>query len=138
MPNKLGQGPANPVYLVDSGSGTDATVQLAAGTTVQLADGTSIVVSGVTLPAAIRHGQTVVASAGTEVTLTTTQAIVTGVIVKALSTNTDLMYVGANPVTSSTGFELAAGEQVFIAVADLTTVWIDSAVNGEGVSWIAT
>ena len=130
MPNKLGQGPANPVYLVDSGSGTDATVQLA--------DGTSIVVSGVTLPAAIRHGQTVVASAGTEVTLTTTQAIVTGVIVKALSTNTDLMYVGANPVTSSTGFELAAGEQVFIAVADLTTVWIDSAVNGEGVSWIAT
>ena len=92
----------------------------------------------VTLPADVYHGQTDVTTAGTEVTLASSQAILSGVTIKAKSANTGLIYVGANPVTSSTGFELNAKESVFLEVANLTTVFVDAAVNGEGVSYIAT
>lgn len=95
-------------------------------------------VASVSLPAAIYHGQKVVATAGTEVALATTQAILSGVTIKALHANTGYIYVGKNPVTNGTGFVLDAGEQIFVEVADLATVYIDSSVNGEGVSYIAS
>jgi hypothetical protein len=80
-----------------------------------------------------------VATAGTQVTLASSQAILSGVTVKALAANTGIIYVGASAVSSSDGFNLAAGEQVFIEVANLTTVWIDASVTGtEGVSWIGS
>ncbi len=92
---------------------------------------------GVGLPSTLYHGQTVVAAAGTEVALAASQTLVSGVTVKAKHANTGMIYVGANPVTSTTGFELAAGEQVFVETANLANVYVDAAVSGEGVSWLA-
>jgi len=95
-------------------------------------------VLSVAIPATIYHGQKTVTTAGTEVALASSQAILSGVRIKALAANTGIIYVGANPVTSTTGFALAAGEEVFVEVANLATVFIDSSVNGEGVSYIAS
>lgn len=89
-------------------------------------------------PSVFYMGQTNVTTAGTEVTIASTQAITMGVTVKAKHGNTGFIYVGTNPVTSTTGYVLRAGESVFVAVANLTTVFIDSSVNGEGVSYVGS
>ena len=62
-----------------------------------------------------------------------------GVFVKALSTNTGKMYVGGagdGTVSSSTGFELSAGNVIFVPVTNLKDVFVDSSVNGEKVCWM--
>ena len=85
-------------------------------------------------------GQKTVTTAGTAVALGT-QLIAGPILVKALPSNTDLVYVGndgASDVTSSNGYPLAASEQVILEhVPNLSNVYVDSAVNGEGVAWIA-
>lgn len=116
------------------GAGTAEIGKLAAGT-ANIGD---VDVASVAIPTTIYHGQKTVTTAGTEVALAASQAILSGVRIKALAANTGIIYVGANPVTSSTGFALAAGEEVFVEVANLATVYIDSSVNGEGVSYIAS
>lgn len=87
---------------------------------------------------ALLHGQKIVTTAGTEVALAASGALTAGVRVKALHDNTGMVYVGANPVTSSTGFELAAGEEVFLEVSSLASVYVDAAEDGEGVSYIGS
>ena len=90
----------------------------------------------IAVPTAIVHGQNIVTTAGTEVALGASTPLYSGVRVKALHANTGWIYVGANPVTATTGYVLDAGEEVFLEVADLATVFIDASVNGEGVSYI--
>jgi hypothetical protein len=88
---------------------------------------------------AAKSGQTVVTTAGTEVVLGT-ETINGPVMVKALAGNTDLVYLGNvdGAVASGTGLELAAGEVViFNQVGDLGSILVDSAVDGEGVAWLA-
>lgn len=105
---------------------------------VETQGGSEVSVLSVAIPTTIYHGQKTVTTAGTEVALAASQAILSGVRIKALAANTGIIYVGANQVTSGTGFALAAGEEVFVEVANLATVYIDSSVNGEGVSYIAS
>jgi len=85
-------------------------------------------------------GQKAVTTAGTALPLGT-QVIDAPMLVKALTTNTGLVYVGndgAMDVTSANGYPLAAGDQViFEHVSSLKQVIVDSAVNGEGVAWLA-
>jgi len=84
-------------------------------------------------------GQTTVTTAGTEVVLGS-QQIGAPLMVKALTTNTGLVYVGESSggVSSSNGMPLAAGEVlIFEFVGQLGSLWVDSAVNGEGVAWLA-
>ena len=95
-------------------------------------------VASVTLPTTVVHGKKTVTTAGTEVALASTATLKSGVTIKALSGNTGLIYVGINPVTSADGFELNAKESVFVEVADPATIYIDSAVNGEGVTYIGS
>jgi hypothetical protein len=95
--------------------------------------GVPVALSAITV---IVHGQKTVTTAGTEVVLGSSTALKSGVRIKALHANTGWIYVGANPVTLSTGFVLDAGEEVFVEVSNLATVYIDSSVNGEGVSYI--
>ena len=61
-------------------------------------------------------------------------------MVKALDTNSDVVALGndgAGDVTVSNGLRLSAGESVvFEYVGHLANLILDSAVNGEGVSWI--
>lgn len=85
-------------------------------------------------------GQKTVTSAGTAVALGT-QAIGGPLAVKALAANTGIVVVGcdgASDVTTANGFQLAAGEAIiFNHVANLGDIWVDAAVNGEGVCWLA-
>lgn len=84
-------------------------------------------------------GQKTVTTAGTAVVLGS-QQVDGSLYVKALTTNTGLVYVGndgAGDVTSANGYPLAAGDQVvFERIDDLNALWVDSAVNGEGVAWL--
>jgi len=83
-------------------------------------------------------GQITVTTAGTEVQ----GPSVSGSLfqIKALAGNTGLMYVGndgSNAVSSSTGFQLSAGEVVALGnVTNLNQIYVDSSVNGEKVCWI--
>lgn len=85
-------------------------------------------------------GQTTVTTAGTEVVLAAAGTRANGPVrVRALSTNTGKMYVGNagdGTVASTTGYELSAGEDVtFVYVGDLSSIMVDSSVNGEKVCW---
>lgn len=127
---------ATPLPVTDADGLTKLT-SIDSSLTTALADTDPVTITNPP-PTAIYHGRKTVTTAGTEVALASSQAILLGVTVKALAANTGVIYVGANPVTSSTGFELAAGESVFIGVANLATVYIDASVNGEGVTWVAS
>ena len=86
-------------------------------------------------------GQRTVTTAGTAVRLAAASDPCTGpLMVKALDTNTGVVALGSDgalDVTVSNGLRLAAGEvAVFEFVGDLYDIWLDSAVNGEGVSWL--
>lgn len=84
-------------------------------------------------------GLKTVTTAGTAVVLGS--VVINGpIIIKALTTNTGLMYVGnvSGDVASTNGLPLLPGDTVvFNQVGDLSSIWIDSAVNGEGVAWAA-
>jgi hypothetical protein len=84
-------------------------------------------------------GQKTVTAAGTAEALGD-QQIGAPLMVKALTTNTGLVYVGESggDVSSSTGMPLDAGEVViFEFVGQLGALWVDAATNGEGVAWLA-
>lgn len=84
-------------------------------------------------------GVKAVATAGTAVVLGS-QVVGCALRVKALTTNTGLIYVGndgADDVASTNGFPLSAGQDVIFAyVANLGDIYIDSAVDGESVAWL--
>lgn len=73
--------------------------------------------------------------AGTAEPIATSTATTT-ITVRALETNTGLIYVGPSTVDSSSGFQLSASETVSIDLDNLNKVWIDADVNGEGVTFI--
>lgn len=81
------------------------------------------------------NGQTSVVTAGTPVPLATNTATTT-ITVRAFSANTGFIYVGTTGVSSSTGFILSADETVSFDLDNLDKVFINSSVNGEGVSYI--
>lgn len=61
---------------------------------------------------------------------------VKSVTVKALSTNTGLVYLGNATVTSSNGHVLESGDCVDIDITNLATIYLDVSVTGEGVTYI--
>jgi hypothetical protein len=85
-------------------------------------------------------GQKTVTTAGTAVALGN-QDISGPLMVKALDTNTGVVAIGgdgAGDVTVSNGMRLEAGDSViFDFVGNLANIMVDSAVNGEGVAWLA-
>lgn len=92
----------------------------------------------ITPPSTIYNGSKDVATAGMQVVLAASQAILAGVTVKAKSDNTGIIFVGNAGVTANNGFELEAGESIFLKVANLNTVHLDVSVDGDGVTFIAT
>jgi len=88
--------------------------------------------------ALIISGQKTVTTAGTAVPLGSQQ--INGLVqIKALDTNTGVVAVGndgADDVTVSNGYRLSANNFVIMEVGDLAQIILDSAVNGEGVSWL--
>lgn len=59
-----------------------------------------------------------------------------GVRVKALSNNTDPVYIGGSGVTSADGFQLTANSGVVMYVGDVNEIYFYAATSGDGVSWI--
>ena len=59
----------------------------------------------------------------------------TGVTIKALSTNTNNVYVGKLGVTTTTGFELSAGNGKFFECTDPSTIYVISAGTGDNVCY---
>lgn len=128
-----GTGTQRVTTSTDSTIGTVTTVStVTAVTTI-----TNSVAVTVAAPTAIFNGLTNVTTAGTRVTLAASQAV-KSVAIKARSTNTGTIYVGNSSVASTNGIQLLAGETVSLNIANLNTVNIDSSVNGEGVTYIAT
>jgi hypothetical protein len=85
-------------------------------------------------------GQKTVTTAGTAEALGT-EKIHGPVMIKALDTNTDVVAVGndgAGDVTVSNGLRLAAGDVVVLDhISQLSALYVDSAVDGEGVAWLS-
>lgn len=86
-------------------------------------------------PTSILNGKTTVTTSGIRVTLASSTTV-KSVTIKALSTNTGIIYVGNSSVASTNGLQLQASESVSIDIANLNTVNIDSSVSGEGVTYI--
>jgi hypothetical protein len=84
-------------------------------------------------------GQTTVTAAGSAVALGD-QQVNAALMVRALSANTGLVYIGndgAGDVSSASGMQLEPGEGVvFDLVSSLANLRINAAVSGEGVAWL--
>jgi hypothetical protein len=82
-------------------------------------------------------GETIVTSAGTIVPLVAAPQMVNcAVMIKALHTNTDLVGVCDPGVDLDNGLQLSKDEAIiYDFVGNLASIWIDAAVNGEGVRW---
>tara|TARA_Y100000310_G_scaffold96536_1_gene94272 strand:- start:143 stop:436 length:294 start_codon:yes stop_codon:yes gene_type:complete len=86
-------------------------------------------------------GTTTVATAGTEQQLSNTTNRVLWIRVKALAGNSNKMYLGASDVTSTNGYELAAGGEIEIdfkaagGSIEFSTVYVDAATNGDKACW---
>lgn len=84
-------------------------------------------------------GQKTVSSAGTAEALGSLQ-VNASLLVKALDTNTGIVAIGndgSGDVTLSNGLRLSAGQSVELKwVGNLATIWVEAAVNGEGVAWL--
>lgn len=84
-------------------------------------------------PAAILSGKTTVTTAGTRVQLASNAC--KSIVIKALAANTGIIYIGNVTVAAANGYELAAGDSISCDCSNLDLIYIDSSVNGEGVSW---
>jgi len=72
-------------------------------------------------------------TAGTPVQITGTSTSIKCIVIKAKAGNTGIVYVGNSNTTEV--FELSAKESITVPINDLSKIWIDSAVNGEGVCY---
>jgi phosphatidylserine/phosphatidylglycerophosphate/cardiolipin synthase-like enzyme len=85
-------------------------------------------------PEAVWTGRLTVPSPGARVQLPDVPC--RSATIRALSTNTGSVYLGNELVDSSTGFPLAAGDAVDIAIDNLRRLYIDAAVADEGVAFL--
>lgn len=116
-------------------AGTNAIGKLAANSGVDIGD---VDVTSVAIPSAIFSGKKTVSSAGTAEAIASSQAILSGVTVKALAGNSGIVYIGPSSVDSTNGLELSAKESVFLEVANLATVYVDAASSSDGITYLAS
>lgn len=88
----------------------------------------------------VGDGRKTVTTAGTaERLVSSTSVRCNSVCISALSTNTGTVCVGSSAVVAAAGTRrgtpLAASESVTYTAADLSLIWLDVTVNGEGVSY---
>ncbi len=88
-------------------------------------------------PTLIFTGKAIVVTPGSKITLGASQ-IIKSITIKALSTNTGIIYIGAITTSSTTGFQLSAGDSLSFDIANLNLVYIDASVASEGVSYFST
>ena len=90
---------------------------------------------------AIRTGTKTVTTAGTRVQLSSTWAQCKEVVITAYQANTGVMAIGDSNVVAASGSErgatINAAQTEYLHDVNLSSIYIDSTVNGEGVSWVA-
>lgn len=115
----------------------DGTYSLATTT----ASGSGVTVNPITVIAGAKTGQVTLSGSGVVMPIYPDLALNCPVIIKAKTTNTDLVYIGndgSNTVSSSTGFALAASELlVYDNVSNLNKIYGTAVVAGEGIYWSA-
>lgn len=86
-------------------------------------------------PTGIGDGSKNVTTAGTRVQLTSTPTPCRYVIVVALSTNTNSIYVGGSTIAAGRGRPLVSLQAEKIDINDVSKVYIDADTSGEGVTY---
>lgn len=93
----------------------------------------------------VHGGNASVTTAGTSVPLSTTKVMANWILIQPKPANTGTIYLGGPGTVSSTvGVEMNVGDSdvawpsATTNAYDLSTIWIDSSVNGEGVKFIYT
>lgn len=89
----------------------------------------------------IRDGVRTVTTAGDAEALATSRTMACSVIIQAIEDNGDAVFVGGSTIDSTRGSRLLAGDSVTLPmhptnIYDLATIFVDAAVNGEGVRFI--
>lgn len=92
----------------------------------------------------IKSGSKAVTTAGTRVRLVAAKLLARNVRVTAKSGNSGIVYLGDVTVAAANGYAMAAGASVLFsdllldkdAVVDLNNIYLDSATNGDGVSFL--
>ena len=86
-------------------------------------------------------GRKVVATAGTAEALSTSNTRIFSVAIQAETDNTGLVVVGDSTVVAALatrkGIALNAGDSITLDVAQLSNIYIDVTVNGDGVTYLA-
>lgn len=94
------------------------------------------------MPTTVSDGRKVVTTAGTRVSLSTATARVGSIAITAMQANTGVIVVGGATVVASVstrqGTPLSAGDTITLDIDQLSDVYIDSTVNGEGVVFSVT
>lgn len=89
----------------------------------------------------LRDGRKTVATGGTAERLSSTATRCRSLIITAETDNTGVIVLGGSTVVASLatrrGTPLAAGESISLDVSDLSVVWLDTTVNGDGVTYTA-
>ena len=88
------------------------------------------------LPSGLTQAEKTVATAGIAEALASATSI-KAVTVRALTGNTNNIFVGGSDVDSSNGFILAAGDTASFEIDDLANVFLDVTTDGEGARYIA-
>ena len=88
----------------------------------------------------IKDGRKVVTTAATRVTLVAASTPAKFVLITAETDNTGVIVVGGSTVVallaSRQGTPLLAGDSMLIEIDDLVDIYLDSTVNGDGVTYI--
>lgn len=120
---------------VAQGTTTDAS---SASTVVGLLKNLKAALAGLPTGASIGDGRQVVAAAGTAAQFA--GQVCKQVTVTGLSTNTALVVVGSSTVVAAAGtrrgLPLAAGDSAVLDLSNMNLLYVDSLVNGEGVSFL--
>lgn len=85
----------------------------------------------------VMSGVITVTTAGTAVQGTSVAG--EGFFIRALKANTGIIYVGNDgngDVASTNGYELSAGDQIYVDAPNLALLWFDASVNGEKACWL--
>ena len=88
----------------------------------------------------VRDGRKVVAAAGTAERLVASNTSCRKVTIMAELDNSDYVVIGDSTVVAALatrrGIPLSAGTSITLDIEDLYTIFVDSVVNGEGVTFI--
>lgn len=84
----------------------------------------------------ISDGSKNVTTAGTRVQLITSSTPCRWVIITAKGSNTDTIWVGGSTVAVNSGIPLVGLQSERLDVSDVSNIWLDSEVSGEGVTFV--